>query len=157
MLRHNFLIIYRNFKRFKSTFIINLIGLSTALACSLLIYLWVNEELSVDKFHKNNDRLYHIMEHRIKADGIWTSPTTSGPLAESLEAEMPEIEYAISTSWTQTVTFSVDGKNMKIKGRYTGKDFFNMFSFDLLEGNANQVLKEKKFHCPVREICDHAV
>lgn len=143
MLRHNFLIIYRNFKRFKSTFIINLIGLSTALACSLLIYLWVNDELSVDKFHKNDDRLYHIMEHRVKADGIWTSPTTSGPLAESLEAEMPEIEHVISSSWTQTVTFSVDGKNMKVKGRYAGKDFFNMFSFDLLEGNSDQVLKEK--------------
>ncbi len=53
MLRHNLLLIYRNFKKFKGTFFINLVGLSTGLACVLLIYLWVNDEMSVDKFHKN--------------------------------------------------------------------------------------------------------
>ena len=51
MFRHNLLLIYRNFKRYKSSFLINLTGLSTGLACTLLIYLWVNDELSVDKFH----------------------------------------------------------------------------------------------------------
>ena len=46
MFKHNFLIIYRNFKRYKITFFINLIGLSSDFACVLLIYLWVNDELS---------------------------------------------------------------------------------------------------------------
>ncbi len=54
MIRHNFLLTFRNFKRYKITFLINLIGLSSGLACALLIYLWVNEELSVDKFHEND-------------------------------------------------------------------------------------------------------
>jgi hypothetical protein len=64
MIKHNLLIIIRNFKRFKSTFLINLIGLSTGLACALLIYLWVTDELAVDKFHKKDDRLYQVMKTR---------------------------------------------------------------------------------------------
>ena len=61
MFRHNFLITYRNFLRYKSSFFINLIGLSTGLACALLIYLWVNDELSVDKFHKKDEQLYQVL------------------------------------------------------------------------------------------------
>jgi putative ABC transport system permease protein len=63
MLKHNFLIIFRNFLRSKSTFFINLIGLSTGIACALLIYLWVNYEIHVDKFNKNENRLYQVMEN----------------------------------------------------------------------------------------------
>src|SRR5690242_1759871 len=46
LISHNLLIIYRNFLRFKSTFLINLLGLSTGLTCLVLIYLWVNDELN---------------------------------------------------------------------------------------------------------------
>jgi len=85
MIRHNFILTYRNFKRYKSSFLINLVGLSTGLACTFLIYLWVSDELSVDKFNDKDNRLYRAMEHRVRAEnGIWTSPTTPGPLAEAL-------------------------------------------------------------------------
>ena len=52
MLRHVFLLAFRNFQRYKSTFVINLVGLSSGLACALLIYLWVHDELSVNTFMK---------------------------------------------------------------------------------------------------------
>jgi putative ABC transport system permease protein len=143
MIRHNLLLIYRNFKRFKSVFFINLIGLSTGLACVLLIYLWVTDELAVDKFHAAGDRLYWVMEHRQKADGIWTSPTTSGPTRDALIAEMPEIEYAATTTWVGPLTISLGEEIFQAQGTYAGKDYFKMFSFELLHGNADQVLKEK--------------
>ena len=54
MFKHNLLITIRGFLRYKSSFLINLLGLSTGLACTLLIYLWVNDEMQVDKFHENN-------------------------------------------------------------------------------------------------------
>jgi putative ABC transport system permease protein len=143
MLRHNLLLIYRNFKRFKSTFFINLIGLSTGLACTLLIYLWVNDELTIDKFHKNDDRIFHAMEHRVKSDGIWTSFSTPGILAEALIEEMPEVEYACGSSWPQPATLSVGEKVMKVKGRYSGKDFFRIFSYDIIQGNTDKLLADK--------------
>ena len=64
------LLLYRNFKRFKSTFLINLIGLSTGLACALLIYLWISDERSFDHYHALDGRLYQVLENRRTAAGI---------------------------------------------------------------------------------------
>src|SRR5688572_10575988 len=61
MFRHNLLLTFRNFSRYKTTFFINLIGLSTGLTCSLFIYFWVKDELSFDKFHTNDAQLYEVM------------------------------------------------------------------------------------------------
>src|SRR5882672_7168395 len=62
MFRHNFLITFRNFLRYKSSFFINLTGLSTGLASVLLIYLWVYDEVSVDKFHVKDKQLYQVLK-----------------------------------------------------------------------------------------------
>lgn len=143
MIRHNLLLIYRNFKRFKNTFFINLIGLSTGLACSLLIYLWVKDEISVDKFHENNDRLYRAMEHRLKTGGIWTAESTPGLLASSLADEMPEVEYAASVTWQIDAIFTVGEKNIRAMGIYAGEAFYNMFSYNILKGDRQQLLADK--------------
>ena len=143
MFRHNFLLTYRNFKRYKSTFLINLIGLSSGLACVLLIYLWVNDELSVDKFHENDSRLYQVMENLHNADGTVTNDATPGLLAESLAEEIPEVEYATPASWPENLTLSVESKDIKAEGQYVGKDFFNIFSYGLIQGHKDQVLADK--------------
>ncbi|MFZ0454163.1 MAG: ABC transporter permease [Ignavibacteriaceae bacterium] len=142
MLKHNLLIIFRNFRKNKSTFLINLIGLSTGLACALLIYLWVNDELHVDKFNKNDSRLFQVMENAKLADRITTQPYTPDLMAETMAKEIPEIKYAAAvtpSSWF-SFTLSADEINFKAEGQFAGKDFFNIFSFGLLQGNPNQVL-----------------
>ncbi|MCF0062982.1 ABC transporter permease [Dyadobacter chenwenxiniae] len=142
MLRHNFLVIYRSFKRFKSTFFINLAGLSAGLACTLLIFLWVSDELKIDKFHANDAQLFQVLENRIQAHGTITSPTTSAPMARSLAAEMPEVEYAISSKNIET-TLSVKDIDIKAKGKYVSEPFFKLFSYELIEGSEDQVLADK--------------
>ncbi len=146
MFRHNLLLIYRNFQRFKSTFLINLIGLSTGLACALLIFLWVNDELSVDKFHENDAQLYQVMELQQQADGLNTQEYTPGLLAESLAEDMPEVKYAAAVApaaWFGDFTLSVGEKNIKAPGQFVGKDFFTIFSYSLLQGEESQVLTDK--------------
>src|SRR5688572_18306108 len=140
MFQHNLLLIYRNFKRFKGTFFINLIGLSTGLACTILIYLWVSDEESIDKFHANDANLYQVYEHRVKADGIWTAYSSPGLMASSLAAEMPEVEYATSTTMPRDFQLSIGDKNFKASGLFAAQDFFKMFSYDLIHGNAGLVL-----------------
>src|SRR5690606_14132052 len=98
MFRHNFLLTYRTFKRYKTSFFINLTGLSTGLACALLIFLWVNDELHVDKFHEKDSQLYQVMENVVQAGSTITRQTTAGPTAEALASEMPEVEYAVTTT-----------------------------------------------------------
>ncbi|WPP51373.1 ABC transporter permease [Catalinimonas niigatensis] len=150
MFRHQLLLIYRNFQRFRSTFLINLIGLSSGLCCVLLIYLWVNDELSVDKFHEKDSKLYQVIEHQQHAENIITTEGTAGLLAASLAEDMPEVEYATvvtPSSWFGNFTLSVENsgeiKNIKAPGQFVGKDFFTVFSYHLKEGEESQVLADK--------------
>jgi len=61
MLKHQLKLIFRSFKKDKSTFLINLIGLSTGLACAIFIFLWVSDEISIDKFHEKDANLYQVL------------------------------------------------------------------------------------------------
>src|SRR5688500_12734263 len=72
MYQHNLLLIYMNFKRFKTTFCINLIGLSTGLTCTLLIYLWVDDELHIGKYFENDSRIFQVMQNTSGTNGIET-------------------------------------------------------------------------------------
>ncbi|AHM62855.1 hypothetical protein D770_23050 [Flammeovirgaceae bacterium 311] len=143
MLKHHFLLTYRNFKRFKGSFFINLIGMSAGLACTLLIYLWVMDELSVDRFHENSARLYQAMERQHGAEGVEVTTSTPGLLAEALAEEMPEVAYAVATFGADDLTLSVEDKHIRASGQYAGRDFFNIFSYKLQQGDENQVLRDK--------------
>ncbi|MEM6768249.1 MAG: permease prefix domain 2-containing transporter, partial [Bacteroidota bacterium] len=85
MLKHNLLITYRSFLRNKSSFLINLVGLSTGLACVILILLWIQDEWNVDKFHENDARLYQAIHHQMYEGDIQTSHESVGPMAEILK------------------------------------------------------------------------
>jgi putative ABC transport system permease protein len=146
MFKHNLLLIFRNFKRHKSTFFINLIGLSGGLACVLVIYLWANDELSFDKYHANDSRLYEVMTN-IKSDkGIDTKKDSPHTLAEALPSEMPEVEYAAATTpdlFFPAFTLSANDKKVKGVGKFAGKDFFKIFSYHLIRGTESNVLSNK--------------
>ena len=143
MLTHYLLIIYRNFLRAKSYFLINVTGLSTGLACTLLIYLWVRDELGMDRFHENDQRLYQVMENQRYADEIMTTTSTPGILSENLKQDFPEVRLAATTSWVSDFTLSVGEKNVKAKGFYVGKDFYSIFSYTVLQGQPEQVMEDK--------------
>ncbi len=147
MLNHTLLLLYRNFKRFKSSFFINLIGLSSGLACTLLIYLWVNDEMHFDKFHENDSRLYQVMENQKAGDALVVKNRTSGLVAETLVAEVPEIEFAaavIQSSWFPKFILSVsDDNKVKAVGQFVSKDYFKVFSFGVTEGDESQMLRDK--------------
>src|SRR6187549_1919804 len=144
MFQHNLLLILRNFKRFKSTFFINLIGLSTGLACTLLIYLWVSDELNVDKFHQNDKNLYTVMSNFHNADNIVTSWATSGLLGEALFKEVAGIEYAVSVSdGIETFMLTSEDLHVKGKGLFASKDFFKAYSYELVQGEPGKVLEDR--------------
>src|SRR5690606_16072658 len=146
MVRHNLLIAYRNFLRYKSSFFINLIGLSSGLACTVLIYLWFNDELQMDRFHEHRERLYQVRENVDQGTGMLTRTSTSGPMAETLAAEFPEVEYAVTTTQDRMLTNVVSAGNNDFKAvcLYASRDFFQMFSFELVQGNKDKALSDKK-------------
>ncbi len=142
MFKHNLTISLRSYWRQKSSFLINLIGLSTGLACFLLITLWIKDELSMDKFHRHDAELYQVMEHITGPNSIGTTTNTSGPVASTLVEELPEVLAGV-TARTKSInpnTLSVGDVNLKAKGLYATKDLFRLFSFELLAGSPDQVL-----------------
>lgn len=146
MLRHTLLLIYRNATRFRSTFLINVIGLSSGLACTLLIYLWVYDELNVDKFHINDSRLFQVRQNNKTGSGIQTQDATPIGLADALVREMPEVEHAATVTamnWFPKFILSANNNHIKAEGKFVGKDFFRIFSYKLIEGKADDVLSDK--------------
>jgi len=73
---YSLILIYRNFQKNKASFLINIVGLSTGLASALLIYLWVNDEISIDKFHEQDSQLFQVMHNISTPDGIMTIENT---------------------------------------------------------------------------------
>ncbi len=147
MFRHNLLLTYRNFKRYKSSFFINLTGLSIGLACALLIYLWVDHELSIDKFHANDLRLYQVMKNNKDQGEINTGEDTPGLLARTLTEEMPEIESAVAVFPPAEYTFkgilSVEDRHMKGKSKFADKAFFDIFSYPIVAGSIDRITSDK--------------
>lgn len=148
MIKHYLLLFIRNFNRQRGTFLINFVGLTCGLTCTLFFYLWVADELSMDTFHKNDDRLFQVMEKQHLDNSISVGEGTPDLLAETLEDEMPEIEYAIGATpskWFGDFVLKAENsdKIYKEKGQFVGKEFFKMFSFELLHGNKDQVLEDK--------------
>lgn len=145
MLKNHFKIVLRYLLKDRQFTFLNLIGLSTALACTLLIYLWINDEIKFDKFHQKDERLYQVMANQQSAEGIKTIHQTPALLADALAREMPEVEFAAPAqgSFSGKQTLSVGDKHIKAEGLYAGKDYFNIFSWRLTEGNSSQVLADK--------------
>lgn len=131
MFRHNFILIFRNFKKFKGTFLINLIGLSTGLTSALLIFLWIHDEMSVDRFGVNDDRRYQILQNSSENGIFGTCDCTPGILANALAQEIPEVEYAASVvppSWfSNKGVIKSNQISMRAAGQFVSKDYFQVF------------------------------
>src|SRR5215831_12417619 len=94
MFRNYFRLAWRNLIKDRQFTFLNLVGLSTGLACSILIYLWVSDELQMNKFNANDDRIYQVLQPSNNSNGAIEN--TPGLLAFALQREIPEVEFATS-------------------------------------------------------------
>jgi putative ABC transport system permease protein len=147
MLKHILTIAFRSIKKHKSSFAINLTGLSTGLAFSFLLYLWVQDERSIDKFHINDNRLYQVMEKSLENGIIRIQDGTQGPLSEAMEKDLPEVENAVTvmnlSKEGMDITIKNGEKSFKSAPLFSGDAFFKVFTFPFISGNATTVLKDK--------------
>lgn len=143
MLYHHLLVFIRKAKKFKTTFLINVIGLSTALACALLIYLWIDDEVKIDKFLNDEAVVFQVMEHTTTPAGIQTTLQTPQVLAEKITEDFPEIAHATVATpvqWFPKFVVIAEETSVKAPGKFGGRDFFNTFGIELLPGSAEHVL-----------------
>ena len=146
MIGNYFKIAWRNLLKERQFTLLNLVGLSTGLACTILIYLWVNDELHVDKVNEKDSRLFQIMANHTSDDGIKTIGNTPGLLAEALKSEMPEIESAVTVvpaSWfSNKGVISFEDKHLKAGGQFIGKDYFEVFTCPFIQGDKNALFAD---------------
>ena len=144
MVRNYFIIALRQLTRNKLYSVINIAGLAMGLASSLLILLYVKNELSYDKFHKNKDRIYRIAEEFKTGDGFIETGLTPARLAQTMKNYFPQIEKTARVDY-DLERFQVEYKDKSFEETSitaVDPDFFGIFSFELLSGNPAEILKE---------------
>jgi putative ABC transport system permease protein len=143
MIRNYFLTAIRNILRYKGFSFINILGLSIGIAATLLILLWVQDELSFDKFHKHADRLYQVEEDQYYSGEVYHVTVTPYPSGPVWREEIPEIENACRYQWSFGMLFNY-GEKAFYEDNCLAVDstFFSMFSFPLIKGNPYQLLRE---------------
>ncbi|MEP6594459.1 MAG: ABC transporter permease [Ginsengibacter sp.] len=132
---------FRNLWKNKAFSFINIMGLALGLACSLLIMLWVNDEYKVDTFHKNGSRLYSVIERQYRDGQVFAFHGGPGVLADEMKKILPEVQYATNYAWNDLSTFEANNKIIKENGNHSGRDFFKIFTYPLLQGNAATALQ----------------
>ncbi len=140
MFKNYLLVAIRNLERNKIFSLINISGLALGMACSLLIMLWVMSEYSVDAFNKHSSQLYSIYERQFYNDKVDAFHSTPGLLADEMKRRFPEVEYASGFGWINTNSFRVGDKIIREDGGWAGADYFRMFGYPLLQGDAQTAL-----------------
>jgi putative ABC transport system permease protein len=126
---------WRNIKKHKVFSLINIVGLAVGMACCILIFLWIKDELGFDRFHRDHARIYRAV---MRTEGNWI--TSSGwALAPILKREFPEIRGA--TRFTaRNVLFTYEGKSLYRRVAFVDPDFLEIFGFPLRAGDLRSVL-----------------
>ena len=82
---------FRNLIRYKGFSIINILGLAIGMAVSILIFLWIQNELSYDKFHEKSDNIYRLVQTQYYSSGPLTTTCMPGPISDEIREDVPEI------------------------------------------------------------------
>lgn len=136
MMRNYIKIAFRNLLRHKAFSFINIFGLSIGMACSILILLWVHDELSYDKFHEGSDYIYRLTAELPKEN--IKAAVSSAPLAPAIQHAIPEIERTVRITMTGgTELVQVDDRMFEeTRMCFADSNFLQFFSFPLVKGNA---------------------
>lgn len=141
MIKNYFKIAWRNLWKNKGFSFINIAGLATGMCGAILIFTWIQNELSFDRFHKNSDNLYKVWNRSDKDAGnnIYTWDVTSAPIAPELKQKFPEVKAAARVYWPNERLFNYKEKGIVATGLDVDPQFLSMFSFPMVDGNEHSL------------------
>lgn len=142
MFRNYFKIAWRNLFRNKGFSLTNILGLTIGMVCTILIFLWVEDELTYDKFHSNYNNIYQVIANRDFNNQVFTDRSMVLPLASELENSSPQIKHAVVTTYQQQRVLTYGKDKIKKQGYVVSDHFFDILSWKFIKGNAITALKE---------------
>ncbi len=142
MIRNYLKIALRNFTKHPAYSFINITGLSVGITSAILILLWVADEMSFDRFHRNYDRLYQVQMNQKFVDGIHTQKAMPYPLKEAIINKSSQVKHVVMTNWGEGNLLTVGNNRLTRVGVSVSEDFLKIFSFKLLKGNPETALAD---------------
>lgn len=143
MFTNYFIVAIRNLVRQKGYSMINIFGLALGISAAMFIFIWVFDELSMNRFHENADRIYRVEQDQDYDGKIYHVNVTPFPAGEGWKKEIPEIETTVRATQTGALLTKYGDKAFYENGiTCVDSTFFKVFTFPLVKGDANTVLRE---------------
>ncbi|MBE7173985.1 MAG: ABC transporter permease [Williamsia sp.] len=138
MFKSYFKIAWRNITRHKAYSALNIAGLSIGMACSILILLWVQNELSYDRFNRGANQIFRLTA----SSGDFKAAVSPAGMAEALQAQLPQIKATTRLSKPSDNLFEV-GNQKFVESRvfFADSNFLQVFSYPLVQGDARTALR----------------
>lgn len=165
MFWYNLKITIRNILKNRGFSIINLIGLSIGMACSLLILLMAYFMISIDRFHENYKNIFLLQQRLVLTSGDYTSDRVGGSMGPSITETYPQVQHytrigqlpEMLLSYKPEDNYSIYTESrsfLENDGISVDSTFFDVFSFTLLNGNPETALKNNNFLVLTEELAN---
>ncbi len=136
---------FRHLQRHTMYTFLSLSGLVIGLVTSLLIFMWIVDELSYDKQHPDNDRVFRVMYHERQANGeVLTLEETPSLLADYLKHEIPEVEKVSRAGFWERKLLSLGNTAAYFDGRFADAEFVSVFNLTLLAGDPKNLIPDNR-------------
>lgn len=142
MLKNYFIIAIRNITKNAVYSFINIFGLSIGLACTILILLWVKDEVSYDKFHGNLKNLHQVWINGTFDGTVNSFTSVPLPTAQAIKDADSNVKYAVTSDWGGDRLITYGDVRFNKRMMHVEEEFLEMFRFTLIHGVAEQVLDE---------------
>ena len=141
MIKNYIKVALRNLVKYKGYSFINIVGLAIGFACSILIAMFVFDELNYDKFHEKADQIYRVSLHGRLSDNEFNVPNTCGPLAFTLVNDYPEVLQATRVLGKSSRLVNYEDKHFNEEEIiFADSTFFDVFTFPFIQGDPNTAL-----------------
>ncbi|MEL7268342.1 MAG: ABC transporter permease [Bacteroidota bacterium] len=138
MLKNYFIIAWRNLSKNKAYTFINIGGLTLGIAVTLIIGLWVYDELSYNDYFESNDRIAQVFQSQTFNGNTFTTPAIPLPLEPALrDAYMDNFEYLTMASWTYSQTLEYNNNTFSILGNYMQEEGPKILDLKITQGDKN--------------------
>ncbi|MFC2157575.1 ABC transporter permease [Acidobacteriota bacterium] len=133
----------RNFRKFKGYTFINILGLSLSIACALLIFMYVHQEITYDNFHTDRDRVFRVVEEIQKKGSVSIFAPIGWPVIPTLQDKYPQIEAAVRVSTFVSARLIRHENKMffEEKFMFAGPQLFDVLTFRFIEGDPQRALE----------------
>jgi putative ABC transport system permease protein len=144
MIKNYIKIAWRNLVRNRGFSITNILSLTIGMTCTIFIFLWVKDEVSFDKFHKNYSNVYQLFATRDFKNNVFTDPNMVLPLAKTIQGGTPQLLRAVVTSHQESHLAEVGNNKLKKDLYQVSEQFFNIFSWRFIRGSAATAINDPK-------------